>query len=86
MKIFLMKSERAFGLSIDSYATTTFKPHKGSKDMIKVIHVTPVVKPQFYEVTRVLCPKKHNLPFYLQNINLRCAFASTQHACIVKLS
>jgi len=43
------------------YATDTFKPQKGSKDIIKVIHVTPVVKPQFYEVMRVLRLSKKKL-------------------------
>jgi len=28
---------------LTAYATTTFKAQKGAKDIIKVIHVTPVV-------------------------------------------
>jgi len=33
----------AFCPSIDSYTTTTLKPHKISKDIIKVINVAPVI-------------------------------------------
>ncbi len=40
MKTFLMKSE-----NIDSNATTTFKVQKGSKDIVKIVHVTSVDKP-----------------------------------------
>jgi len=49
------------------------KPKKGSKDIIKVIHVTPVVYPQFYEVSTLFeqKTKQHNLPLYLQNMNLQ---------------
>ncbi len=38
---------------IDSNTTDTFKSQKGSKDIIKIIHVTSVVL--FYEATRILC-------------------------------
>ncbi len=37
-------SYRAFGLCIDSNETTTFKAQKGSKDIIKIVHVTSVVQ------------------------------------------
>jgi len=52
MKIFLMKSESF--LSLISKVTTTLKPQKGSKDIIKVMHMT-----------RVLClgKTKHNILF-----------------------
>ncbi len=36
---------RAFWPSIDSNATTTFKAQKGSKDIVKIVHVTSVVPP-----------------------------------------
>ncbi len=35
-----MKSESFLILHIDSNATTTFKAQKGSKDIIKIVHVT----------------------------------------------
>jgi len=41
MKILLMKSESFLSLHI--HLTTTFKPQKGSKDIIEVIHVTQMV-------------------------------------------
>ncbi len=37
-----MKSE---SFPIDSNATDTFKAQKGSKDIIKIVHVTSVVQP-----------------------------------------
>ncbi len=38
---------------IDSNATDKIKAQKGSKDIVKIVHVTSVVKPQFYEATRI---------------------------------
>ncbi len=50
-----MKSESC----IDSNATTTFKPQKGSKDIAKTVHLTSVVQPYSYEALRIfLCWKK----------------------------
>ncbi len=36
---------RAFWLCIDSNTTDTFKTQKGSKDIVKIVHVTSVVQP-----------------------------------------
>ncbi len=44
IKIFLMKPE-SFLTCIDSNATSTFKVQTGSKDIVKIIHVTSVVQP-----------------------------------------
>ncbi len=44
IKIFLMKSN-SFWPFIDSNTTDTFKAQKGSKDIIKTVHVTSVVQP-----------------------------------------
>ncbi len=49
-----------FWPSIDSKGTTTVKAQKRSKDIIKIIHVTSVVKPQFYEATRILFVYEEN--------------------------
>ncbi len=35
---------RAFWPSIDSNATDMFKAQKGSKDIVKIVHVTKIVK------------------------------------------
>ncbi len=40
-----MKSEHF--LTLDSNATEMFKAQKGSKDIIKIVHVTSVVEPYF---------------------------------------
>ncbi len=42
IKIFL--NPRAFWPCIDSNATTVFKAHKGSNDIVKIVHVTSVVQ------------------------------------------
>ncbi len=41
IKIFLMKSK---SFLIDSNATDTYKAQKGSKDIVKTVHVTSVVQ------------------------------------------
>ncbi len=43
---------------MDSNATFTFKFQNGRKDIVKVIHVTPVVLTQFYEAMQVFVQKK----------------------------
>ncbi len=45
MNMFLMKSESFQTLYIGSNVTTPFKVQKGSKDIIKIVHVTSVVQP-----------------------------------------
>ncbi len=47
-------------MDIDSKGTTTFKAQKGSKDIVKKVHVTSVDQPQFYEATRILFVHKEN--------------------------
>ncbi len=52
---------------IDSNATTTFKPQKGSKDIVKTVHLTSVVQPYSYEALRIfLCRKKTKIRLYQQ--------------------
>ncbi len=53
-----MKSESFLILHIDSNITDIFKAQKDIKDIIKIIHVTSVVQPQFYEATRILFVQK----------------------------
>ncbi len=50
----------AFWSCIDSNTTDTFKAQKGSKDIIKMVHVTSVAQPQFFEATRILFVRKEN--------------------------
>ncbi len=51
-----MKSESF--LPIDSNVTTTFKAQKGSKDIIKIVHVTSVVQLYFMKLWEYfLCAK-----------------------------
>jgi len=61
---------------LTAYTTTTFKPHKGSKGIVKAIHVTPVVKPQVYEAMRCECfvlkKSSTNIPLSLKSIKLQC--------------
>ncbi len=45
---------------IDSNIFTTVKAKKGSKDIVKTVHMTSVVLPQFYEITRILFVCKEN--------------------------
>ncbi len=47
----------------------TFKFQNGRKDIVKVIHVTPVLT-QFYEAMQVCPKKKKNLPLIYKNIDL----------------
>ncbi len=35
-----------------------YQAQKGSKDIIKIVHVTSVVQPQFYEATIILCVQR----------------------------
>ncbi len=46
--------------SIDSKDPYTIKAQKSSKDIVKIIHVTSGVQPQFYEATRLLFVCKEN--------------------------
>ncbi len=44
LRYFLL-NQRFFWPCIDSNVTTTFKTQKGSKDIVKIVHVTSVVQP-----------------------------------------
>ncbi len=44
---------RTFWPCIDSNATDKIKAQKGSKHIVKIVHVTSVVKLQFYEATKI---------------------------------
>ncbi len=45
---------RAFWSCIDRNRTTMFKVQKGSKDIVKIVHVASVDQLQFYETMRIL--------------------------------
>ncbi len=47
-----------------------FKAQKGSNDIVKIVYVTSVVQPLFYEATRILCVYKQR----------------NAHACVMVLS
>ncbi len=64
IKIFLLKSE-----SLQSNATTTFKAQKGSKDIIKIVHVTSVVQPYSYEAMWIFLHAKNTKITTLFNIS-----------------
>ncbi len=52
---------RTFWPSIDSNETgTRFKAQKRSKDIVKIVHVTSLVQPEFDETTRILFVHKEN--------------------------
>ncbi len=36
------------------------KTQKGSKEIVKIVHVTSVLQPQFYKATRILLERKNN--------------------------
>ncbi len=44
-EIYFWWNPRAFWPCIDSNVTTTFKAQKGSKNIIKIVHVTSMVQP-----------------------------------------
>ncbi len=50
-----------------------FKAQKGSKDIVKIVHVTSEVQPQFYKGTRILfvCKENKNNDFIQQFIFFR---------------
>ncbi len=52
--IFLMKSESFLTLHRQQSSYT------GNKDIVKLVHVTSVVQPSFYEATRILFVHKEN--------------------------
>ncbi len=72
---------------IDSNTTTTFKAQKGSKDIIKIVHVTSVAQPQCYEATRILLVCKENKnndfiqQFLLLHVSLQHAFTTQTMVC-----
>ncbi len=40
--------------------------HKRNKDIIKIVHVTSVVQPYFFEATRILFVSKENKNNFIQ--------------------
>ncbi len=58
--IYFWWNPRAFWPCIDINTTDTFKAQKGSKDIIKIVHVTSVVQPLFYKATRILFVGEEN--------------------------
>ncbi len=47
-----------------------FKAQKGSKDVMKVVHVTLVVQLKFYEATRTFCSKKTKIKTLLNFLSI----------------
>ncbi len=58
--IFLMRSESFLTLHRQQHTTTMFKVQIGSKDIVKIAHVTSVVQLQFFEAIRILFVCKEN--------------------------
>ncbi len=81
----LMKSE-SFLSCIDSNATTTFKGQKGSKDIIKIFHVTSVVQPYIFEATRILFVRNENKNNDLFNSLWRAFTRVPRHMHVVLLT
>ncbi len=77
---------RAFWPCIDRNGTDTFKAQKGSKDIVKIFHVTSVVQPLFYEASRIFYVRKEIKNNFIQQfllfcVSLRCAFMTIpQHS------
>ncbi len=44
--------------------TTTIKTQKGSKDIVKTVHVTSVVHPSFYDATGILCAQETKITLF----------------------
>ncbi len=66
---------RAFWPCIDSKATKRFTVQKGSKDIVKIVHVTSVVQPSFYEAARIIFVHKENKDKWLYStlvISITC--------------
>ncbi len=57
-----------------------FKAQKGSKDIVKLVHVTSFFQPEFYENKRILFVRKENKnkdfiqQFLLFRVSLWCTF------------
>ncbi len=51
-----------------------FKVQKGSKDIVKIVHVTSVVQPYFYEAMRIpfVCKENKDNDFIQQFLLLIC--------------
>ncbi len=69
-------------------ATDIFKDQKGSKDIVKIVHVTSVVQPYCYEATRILfvCNENKNKEFYdffsSGSVSAAIHDSTTMHVCI----
>ncbi len=68
-------------------ATDMFKDQKGSKDIVKIVHVTSVVQPYCYEATRILCVcnENKNKEFYdffsSGSVSAAIHDSTTMHVC-----
>ncbi len=51
-------------------ATPTFKVQKSRKDIIKIVHVTTVVQPSFFEATRILFVKTKKTTLFFIKLRL----------------
>ncbi len=61
------------GPPIDSKGPYTIKVQKGTKNIVKVVHVTSVVQSECYEVTRILFEVKKKKPtLYINYVLLFC--------------
>ncbi len=70
---YFLWNPRAFWPSIDGNKTDThFKAQKGIKDIVKIVHVTSVVQPEFYEATGILFVHKENKKNYSTIFSLQC--------------
>ncbi len=63
---------------IDSKDPYTVKAQKRSKEIIKIVHVTSVVQPVFYEATRILFvrKKKQNNEYIQQFISSESPYSA----------
>ncbi len=66
-----MKSE-SFWPSIDSNATDTFRTQKGSKDIVKIVHVTSVVQRNLWSYENTSCSERKQKQRLYSTILLFC--------------
>ncbi len=67
---------RAFWPCIDRKGTTTFKAQRGSKDIIKIVHVSFVVQLKFHEAMRIFFVYKENKNNFIQQFLLFRVFVA----------
>ncbi len=62
--IFFLLNPRALRPCIDSKGPITFKVQKGTKNIDKIVHVTSVVQPSFYEAREYFVCKQIKIPLF----------------------